>query len=107
MEHEHIQECDETHEEWMQEQHGMRSQIIMMCHDNEGHPKEGHTRVNVRSVAYWPEIKTDIKQHYESCSQCLPERKIREEVEHGILSLRRLMSITCCARNGHSHVGFL
>ena len=93
MEHEHIQEYDETQEEWMREQHEMRSQIMMMCHDNEGHPKEGQTRVNVRSVAYWPEIKAGVKQHYESCSQCLPERKIREQVGHGILSLRRLMSI--------------
>ena len=49
--------------------------------------------MNVRSMAYWPEIKSDIKQHYESCSQCLPERKIREEVGHDILSLRRLLSI--------------
>ena len=93
VEHEHIHEYDKTQEEWMREQHEMRSQIIMMYHDNEGHPKEGHTRVNVRSAAYWPEIKAGVKKHYESCSQCLPERKIREQVGHGILSLRRLMSI--------------
>ena len=67
VEHEHIQEYDETQEEWMREQHEMQSQMIMMCHDNEGHPKEGQTRVNIRSAAYWPEIKTDIKPHYESC----------------------------------------
>ena len=51
VEHEHIQEYDETQEESMREQHEIRSQITMMRHDNEGHSTEGQTRMNARSVA--------------------------------------------------------
>ena len=84
-------ELEEGAPEWLTEQQELRGQILIMCHDNSGHPTCAQTEVQVKAVAYWRGMDEDIRRHIHTCADCLPEIKAQQKIGTGIISIQRFV----------------
>ena len=84
-------ELEEGAPEWLTEQQELRGQILIMCHDNSGHPTCAQTEVQVKAVAYWRGMDEDIRRHIHTCADCLPEIKAQKKIGTGIISIQRFV----------------
>lgn len=84
-------ELEKDAPKWLRDQQELRGQILIMCHDNSGHPTATQTEVQVKAVAYWREMEHDIREHIHTCADCLPEMKAQQKAGTGIISIQRFV----------------
>ena len=66
-----------------------RKDSIMLVHDMNSHPKFVPTLMQLRNIAWWPDMQSSCREHLDQCSDCLAERDSVTEVGLGIVSHRR------------------
>ena len=74
---------------WMKAEMDLRKDIILMCHDMAQHPKMAPTLHAVKAMASWIGQRSQVRDHIDSCADCLEERKAVAEIGAGIVSAGR------------------
>ena len=74
---------------WMKTEMDLRKDIILMCHDMAQHPKVAQTLHAVKAMASWIGQRNQVRDHIDSCADCLEERKAVAEIGAGIVSAGR------------------
>ena len=74
---------------WMEAELDLRRDIIMMCHDMAHHPKRAPTLSAVKNMAQWIGMRIQVREHIDSCADCLEERKAVAEIGAGIVAAGR------------------
>ena len=80
---------DEKSPAWMRAEMDLRKDIILMCHDMAQHPKIAPTLHAVKAMASWIGQRSQVREHIDSCADCLEERKAVAEIGAGIVSAAR------------------
>ena len=70
--------------------HDLRRDILIHCHDNAAHASEATTSQNVRALAWFPNMRHYIHYHCQSCSYCVAKSKATEPVGTAVTAARRL-----------------
>ena len=78
---------DSSNPEWLNVDY--RKDSIMLVHDMNSHPKFVPTLMQLRNLAWWPDMQTSCKEHLDQCADCLAERDSVTEVGLGIVSHKR------------------
>ena len=78
---------DSPNPEWLNVDY--RKDSIMLVHDMNSHPKFVPTLMQLRNLAWWPDMQTSCREHLDQCTDCLAERDSVTEVGLGIVSHKR------------------
>jgi hypothetical protein len=73
----------------------LRRDLLLMCHDNAGHPSPGATITAVKLLAYWPTLavkdgRDSAQKHWLLCAHCSAEADLAGEHGLGVESLCRM-----------------
>ena len=60
--------------------HDLRRDLILHCHDNAQHPGLERTQNNLKALAWWPLMLADVDTHWKTCAYCLAARDTRSAV---------------------------
>ena len=70
--------------------HDLRRDILIHCHDNREHPSLAETSRDVRTLVWFPKIKSYIEYHINACAYCVAKRTAAAPVGSAIRTKRRL-----------------
>ena len=73
--------------------HDLRRDLILHCHDNAQHPGLERTQSNLRALAWWPLMLADVETHWKTCSYCLAARTTRNAVGDAVHAAHRFHMI--------------
>ena len=73
--------------------HDLRRDLLLMCHDNRQHTSLADTSQYVRTLAWFPKMKSYIKYHVDSCPYCVSKRKTTTPVGTAVRCARRLKMV--------------
>jgi hypothetical protein len=82
-------EAEDDIPQWIEDELDLRKDLIRMCHDLAHHPTEAASMTALKSMAAWATMKTDLRDHIDSCPDCLEERKASAAIGVGIVSAQR------------------
>ena len=76
----------------------LRRDLLLLHHDNNGHPKPGPTMTAIKAVAYWPSMcmkegKDSVQRHWEMCAHCMAVETSFKDHGCGIDSMERMRVI--------------
>lgn len=86
-----VDEGQEEHYEMLD----LRRDLLLHCHDNDGHPQLGEFIAAVKSMAYWgtlagaAETQGSAAAHLAACAHCLAKQRMMQEHGVGIDSQQR------------------
>ena len=73
----------------MEDELDLRKDIVLMCHDMAHHSKIAPSLHAVKHMAFWIGQRVQVREHIDSCSDCLEERKAVARIGAGIVALCR------------------
>ena len=74
---------------WMEAEMDLRKDIVLMCHDMAHHPKIAPSLHAVKHMAFWIGQRVQVREHIDSCADCLEERKAVAQIGAGIVAAGR------------------
>ena len=74
---------------WMEAEMDLRKDIIMMCHDMAHHPKRAPITACREAHGHLDWQRIQVREHIDSCADCLEERKAVAEIGAGIVAAGR------------------
>ena len=73
--------------------HDLRRDLILHCHDNAQHPGLERTQNNLKALAWWPLMLADVDTHWKTCAYCLAARDTRSAVGDAVHAAHRFHMI--------------
>ena len=73
--------------------HDLRQDLILHCHDNAMHPGLERTQNNLKALAWWPLMLADVETHWQTCAYCLAARETRSAVGDAVHAAHRFHMI--------------
>ena len=67
----------------------LKRDILLLCHELQGHPRIEETIQRVKKLCWFPEMITYVKKHLDACGFCLQRLRAEVVVGTGIETLER------------------
>jgi len=49
---------------------GLREEFLILAHDRQAHPGKAETLLNLKEIAFWPGMNTDVQNYVKRCDIC-------------------------------------